>query len=261
MQWISKYTLASISILTTCSLVMLYESSCASPVRFKHAGASSENAASQHSAGEELVGIVRGDTFESDPKRAQRLAHAIQANRQALLNSESPYSGAANGNTTLVVFFDYQCNHCKMIAPVLEGLQNHNPSLKIVYKELPILGETSNYAAKAALAAQDQHHYAAFSEQLMKADSLSPHEILKIAQHLGLNVDELKAKIDSNETERKIEQNISLAKNLTIKGTPAMILLNKEPQMSAESGPQAFFVSGKVSFETLQELVNKLDSM
>jgi hypothetical protein len=62
-----------------------------------------------------------------------------------------------------------------------------DPQLKIVYKEFPILGPDSVFAAKAALAAEKQGKYTAFHKALFDAKTrVTEAIVLKIAAEAGL---------------------------------------------------------------------------
>ena len=90
---------------------------------------------------------------------------------------DSPVGGNPSGDVTLVEFFDYNCPYCKMMAPLIAQAESVDPQLRIVYKEFPILGAGSVYAAKAALAANKQGKYEAFhprSYQARGADRRRP---------------------------------------------------------------------------------------
>jgi protein-disulfide isomerase len=65
---------------------------------------------------------------------------------------------------TLVEFFDYNCPYCRRMGPVMTQAEVADPKLRIVYKEFPILGPASVFAAKAALAAHKQGKYFAFHQ-------------------------------------------------------------------------------------------------
>jgi len=68
----------------------------------------------------------------------------------------SPVGGNPEGDVTLVEFFDYNCPYCRRVAPVMLEAEAADPQLRIVYKELPILGPDSEFAAKAAMASHSQ---------------------------------------------------------------------------------------------------------
>src|SRR5690348_754790 len=69
------------------------------------------------------------------------------------LHASEPWRvGAANPGATITEYFDYNCPYCKKLAAVLTVLLAHDPHIAVVYKDWPILGEVSAYAARAALA-------------------------------------------------------------------------------------------------------------
>jgi len=78
---------------------------------------------------------------------------AIAGNAAALFSSPHQVTlGNPNGDVTLVEFFDYSCGYCKRALPDMLTLINGDPNLKIVLKELPILGPGSAEAARIAVA-------------------------------------------------------------------------------------------------------------
>ena len=81
----------------------------------------------------------------------------------------TPVGGDAEGDVTIVEFFDYRCPYCKQVQPSLETLLKADHKLRFVYKEMPVLGAASVAAAHAALAAQRQGKYAAFHTAMMAA--------------------------------------------------------------------------------------------
>lgn len=174
----------------------------------------------------------------------------IAANIKDLFNNAaSPVSGNPNGTATVVEFFDYQCPHCKDMAAIIEQLSKQDPQLRIVYKELPIFGETSEYAAKAALAAQKQGKYVVFHNALMKdTNALSKDEVLKDAKAVGLNVEELTKAINDPAIAAQIKDNYTLAKALELVGTPAFVIGNRD-------GSKTEFVPGTTTEQNLAQLI------
>ena len=81
---------------------------------------------------------------------------------------DSPVGGNPHGDVTLVEFFDYNCPYCRQVAPLMLQAEAADPKLRLVFKEFPILGPGSTFAAKAALAAHKQGKYLAFHHALMK---------------------------------------------------------------------------------------------
>ena len=174
----------------------------------------------------------------------QRQRAALAVHQQELLNDpDSPVSGNPAGDVTVVEFFDYRCGYCKRAAPALTQLQQSDARVRVVYKDFPILGETSELAAKAALASNLQGKHRAFHEALLATkDDLTKEQLFHIAQDTGLDVTRLDRDLSRPEWQSTIERNRILAKTLGISGTPAFIVGND-------------LVPGAVDLKTLQELV------
>lgn len=145
---------------------------------------------------------------------AKQLFHTVQ----------SPTEGNPNGDITIVDFFDYQCGHCKELSRTLQNLIQHDSNVRVVFKELPILGEESEYATKAALAAAKQGKYLPLHNQLMSLDAVSDSEVLASAKKAGLNMVKLKHDMNSKAVKQEIHKNIALSQALNISGTPTLII-------------------------------------
>ena len=150
----------------------------------------------------------------------------IKARADELLRDpDSPVGGNAEGNVTLVEFFDYNCPYCRRVAPTMTQLMADDPQLRVAYKEFPILGPNSLLAAKAALAARRQDKYVAFHERLMdRKGTVDEKFILSAAAQTGLDVDRLKTDMKAPEIAAAIQKNIQLARALGINGTPGFVI-------------------------------------
>lgn len=159
-------------------------------------------------------------------ENAQGAAKAAIAERRAELidDPDSPIAGNPNGDIAIVEFFDYRCPYCKQVVPTLAQLLKEDPKLRLVHKELPILGPDSVVATRAALAARKQNKYHPMHAALMRTRALDEASILKLAAELGLDTARLKADMQSPETDEIIERNRRLARALNITGTPAFII-------------------------------------
>lgn len=166
--------------------------------------------------------------LEARQREAQAAAvtAALEAERETLERDPNvPVAGNPEGDVTVVEFFDYNCPYCRRSVPELTGLLAGDGNIRLVLREWPILSEGSDFAARAALAARQQGQYQEMHEALMAlqqpADETS---VLGIAEILGLDVDQLKADMESPEIEEHLATSMRLAQALGITGTPAFVI-------------------------------------
>lgn len=143
---------------------------------------------------------------------------------ELLRDPESPVGGNVAGDVTLVEFFDYNCPYCRRVAPAMAEAETADKNLRIVYKEIPILGPNSVFAAKAALAAQRQGKYVEFHKALMSASGIADEtRVLSIAGRVGLDIGRLRKDMQDGAIQASIDRNLALAQALRINGTPSFV--------------------------------------
>ena len=196
---------------------------------------------------------------------AQQNAQAIKAlpanAKDLFYNTNSPVAGNPAGNVTVVEFFDYQCPHCKNVSPEMNKLISLDKNVRVIYKELPIFGSNSEFAARAALAANLQGKYADFHNALMNArGGLSHDAILNIASNMGLDIQKLQNAMNNKAITEELKTNFKLANAFNFPGTPAFVIA-KVPVGSAAQNAQppsnAYFLPGEANASDLQKYVNK----
>ncbi len=180
-------------------------------------------------------------------KQEQEVASraAIAAKRKELLeDSAAPTGGNPKGDVTLVEFFDYRCPYCKQVRPSIEALLKQDPNLRIVYKEWPILGPPSVFAAHVAFAALKQGKYERFHSAMMATKGeITEDVILKVATGAGLDVTRVKIDMAAPEIDQAIKRNYDLADALGIRGTPGFVI--------GET-----LIPGAVDIQTLKQRIN-----
>ena len=88
---------------------------------------------------------------------AARQKAAIAANQKKLLDDPlTPVGGNPDGDVTLVEFFDYRCTYCRRVVSSVRELLDEDGDLRVVFKDMPVLGPDSVRAARAALASRKQ---------------------------------------------------------------------------------------------------------
>lgn len=160
-------------------------------------------------------------------EQAEQQKQMLVSRQDDLLNDPAtPVAGNPEGDVALVEFFDYRCGFCRRVLPSMQALMAEDDKLKVVFKELPVLGEDSVRAARAALASrmQDETLYLDFHLALMSADDLSAGGIRTVAASVGLDPDQLEQDMESEEVSKAIDANYQLASALGIEGTPAFII-------------------------------------
>lgn len=165
------------------------------------------------------------DDYQKRTMEEQQTA-AVKSNQDRLYRNErSPFIGNEKGDVTIVEFFDYNCGYCKKVLPEIEALVKEDKNVKIVFKELPILGPSSELAAKWALAAHRQNKYFEFHSRLMKHQGQINADVLtRVASEAGLNIDKAREDAEGTEILIALEQNRGLAAQMNINGTPAFVL-------------------------------------
>lgn len=141
----------------------------------------------------------------------------------ALYRNPADYTiGAPNAPITIVEFFDYNCGFCKRAFDPLMRVVRANADVRLVFKEYPILSESSRHAARTALAIGDTMDFLTFHSRLMSArGALSPARITEIVKELDLGSP--KGRTD-DEIDAHLAATAALARDLRIDGTPAFII-------------------------------------
>ena len=178
---------------------------------------------------------------EAMERLQQREAAAAIGPRRAQL--ETPYAGAwagaADGDVVLVEFFDYACGYCRASNPVIERLLREDPRLKVVWRELPVLGPASQEAAFVSLAAADQNRFRQFHDALFALGPPSPDTIGRAQRAVGVRPAQ-----SSDGHRQELQRNMELANLLRASGTPTFVV-----------GDQV--MHGAVGYERLKEAIEE----
>jgi protein-disulfide isomerase len=161
-----------------------------------------------------------------DGERQQAASQAaIAAARDKLIDPADPVAGNPKGDVTIVEFFDTRCPYCRKLEPTMAELLAKDHGVRLVYKDLPILGPASVLGSKALIAAQKQGGYEKLRDAVMALppDTTKPM-IQTAAQKLGLDWERLEHDMDDPSVAARIQGNLKLAHDLGIEGTPAMVI-------------------------------------
>lgn len=158
--------------------------------------------------------------------RIEEASRRIEENRSAIYeDAGSVITGNVDGDVTIVEFFDYNCPYCKRVYPTLVQLREDDPGLRFIFKEFPILGPASVFAARAALASRHQNKYAEFHDALMsRREKLTNDIILGTGRAIGLDMARLARDMKASEIDEIIARNMALAERLQLTGTPSFVI-------------------------------------
>lgn len=141
---------------------------------------------------------------------------------------ETPFPGAVlgnpNGKTTMVEFSDFACGYCRQSLPDVKELLARNPDLRIVVRELPVIGPNSPAAARMALAAAEQGKYPAFHDAMYAAGQVDEPTIDAVAQKVGLDMERARRVAASPTVAEEIRRNLDMAGQLGFTGTPSWVV-------------------------------------
>lgn len=137
-----------------------------------------------------------------------------------------PIAGNKDGDVHVVEFYDYNCPACKAMFETLDVLLKEDKNVRIVFVEFPIFGPQSDTNAKIALAVYalaPEKFYEWHTGMMRFKGKADEAYAMSVAKSLGISPDALKKEIAKPEYEEMLKKNREYAKQLDIRGTPAVI--------------------------------------
>lgn len=188
-----------------------------------------------------IESLRAGDARAKEQAAADTRAQIAKHRNELVHDAKSPEAGNPAGDVTIVEFFDYRCPYCKSVAAAFMDLYEKDGNVRFVLKEFPILGADSEFASKAALAAQKQGKYRDFHLAMMNfKGKMTSDDVRQLAANVGIDVARLEKDMQDPAIVETINRNYALADALGIRGTPAFII-----------GDQ--LIPGAISAEDLQK--------
>lgn len=158
--------------------------------------------------------------------QAQIQAETLTTQRMLLeQDPNAPVLGNPDGDVTVIEFFDYNCPYCRQAMPEVQAMLDADPNIRLVYREWPILGDGSVFAAKAALASRNQDKYEEFHWALMGMEGRAEEaSVLRVAGLVGLDIDQLLTDMEGAEIAEHITVSSQLSQALGFNGTPSFVI-------------------------------------
>jgi protein-disulfide isomerase len=171
----------------------------------------------------DAISALQDDEAHRKETATERAIGGLQAALTG--NAADPQVGNPHGDVAVVEFYDVRCPYCRKMLPVMAELLQRDPRIRLIYKDIPILGPGSVLGAKALLAAQNQDGYVRLHEILMTGNPNVDMDVLQRAsERAGLDWPRLRRDMDSPEVAARIKNNLALAHQLAIDGTPAYVI-------------------------------------
>jgi protein-disulfide isomerase len=159
---------------------------------------------------------------------SQELQRISAAGERAILAKPIiEITGAPHPDVWIVEYFDYNCPYCKRLDPTFKQLIAADKKIALVFKDWPVLGEVSIYAARCALAAQWQGKYLAAHDALLYGPRLSRDDVVEsVLQGAGIDLKALKQDLTSHSKEiaALLARNEREAHALELDGTPGILV-------------------------------------
>lgn len=202
----------------------------------------------------EIEAIVK-ETILANPELIPEAINRLQerevekllaSNRQAI---ETPFAGAwagaKDGDVVLVEFFDFNCPFCRQSSADVDRLLKTDPRLKVVFRDMPVLGPDSEHFAMASLSAAQQGKYRRFYDAVFKGQgALSQERLIRAVRQAGLDEGKVANDLQSKALREEIEKNLSLGRALGLTGTPSYVIGNR-------------ILSGAVGYDELRAAIEE----
>jgi protein-disulfide isomerase len=200
-----------------------------------------------------ITGVVLAITaalslaFAADRAAAQAQLVPATAVKTLTAAPGVPLAGRPQGDVTVIEYMDFNCPYCRRLGPELQALLKTDPNVRVLYKEWPIFGGVSVYAAKVALAAAWQGKYLQVHDALIGAPSRleSEQQVRDLAQKAGADLGRLDQdlKAHGDAIDALLHRNDQEARALGLEGTPGLVI-------------GQILVPGALSLADLQQVVS-----
>jgi RNA polymerase sigma factor (sigma-70 family) len=167
----------------------------------------------------------------ASPAAGEPTQARADAIRRAMEVGDSPVRGPKDAPVTIVTFSEFQGPFCARVQATLADLLAAYPKeVRLVWRDMPLpFHESSALASEAARAAGEQGKFWEMHDRLFAhQDALAPAALTEHARALGLDVAKFQQALDSQRYRKTVEDNVRLAKEVGINGTPSFLVNGKE---------------------------------
>ena len=139
----------------------------------------------------QLLGVVglsaAGDRLLRSRAPVGRDVSDNAAAQRILADGTFPQTGPDEADLSIAIFSDYQCPACRFAEPALMDAVAVDRRVKASFRDWPVFGARSEYAARIALAASYQGKYDALHHLLMiEPGMLDSDAVRRVAERSGV---------------------------------------------------------------------------
>lgn len=199
---------------------------------------------------EDLVTALESLQQKKANDSVKQASDYLEENKELIEKADSPpILGNPEGDITIIVFYDYNCSFCKKANENVNEIIATDPGIKVILRPLPILGGTSMYAAKTALAIQkiSPENFSIIHDAIMQMKEISEETIKTLVAKHNIDYAMVDNEINSFSIKQLINKNFELAKGLGIQGAPSYII-------------NGHFVPGLIAVEKFKTIILQLRS-
>lgn len=156
-----------------------------------------------------------------------RAEDAVLNEAAVLRDPDIPVAGNPAGDITIVEYFDYQCPYCRKVEPELRQVVQDDGKVRLIFKDWPILGSASVYAARMVLATRFQQKYLQAHDALIGLNArLTESRARELLAGAGVDVDRATRDLQSHADaiDAILARNKAQAEAFGFRGTPAFIV-------------------------------------
>ena len=140
---------------------------------------------------------------------------------------DDPYLGPEDASVVIIEFSDFNCGYCgKWYRENLQAILDRYPEqVRFVYRDFPMLAESSITAAQAAQCANEQNAFWEFHNAFFTRDDPKNLEsYLLLAEEFNLDIDKFTECYESDRSYEEVENDARTGASVGVGGTPTFFI-------------------------------------
>ena len=166
-----------------------------------------------------------------DALRARQVARTAEDILDLVADVDPEYDhirGPEDALVTLVEYGDFECPYCGQAeSSIRELLASHGDDVRYVWRHLPLndVHPSAQLAAEASEAAAAQGKFWEMHDILLAHQGeLTPRDLTRYAQQLGLDVDRFRDELHRREYAQRVSEDVASADESGVSGTPTFFI-------------------------------------